>query len=283
MQTKWAGRTISYYEEVDSTNVRAKTEAVNGAAHGTLVVANHQTAGRGRRGRSWGSPEGTNVCMTLILKPKFAPEKASMLTLVMALAVAQGMEKTLRESEVGREKIVDLLHEREVQSTHEDRTKKMQSGIKWPNDIVINGKKVCGILTEMEPEQDRIGHVLIGVGINTHQQEFAPELVDKATSLEAECGFKVSRSVLIANIMEAFEKVYDIFEQHGNLSALKEAYEQMLVNCGKEVCVLDPNGDYRGTALGITDTGELLVRRSDGSVEEVYAGEVSVRGIYGYV
>lgn len=280
IRTKWAGRAVSYYEEMDSTNAQAKTEAENSATHGTLVVANHQTAGRGRRGRSWGSPAGTNICMTLILRPKFAPEKASMLTLVMAFAVARGTEKTLRESDPGQQKMAELLHQRESLTEKKSNGK---NGIKWPNDLVVNGKKVCGILTEMGMEQNRMKYVLIGVGINVHNQKFAPELADKATSIEAECGFKVSRNKLIANIMEAFEEVYDIFEQHGDLSPLKEAYEQMLVNKDREVNVLDPKGDYRGTALGITDTGELLVRRQDGSVEEVYAGEVSVRGIYGYV
>lgn len=290
MRTKWAGRQISFYEETDSTNVRAQIEARNGAKHGTLIVANSQTAGRGRRGRSWDSPSGKNICMTLILKPDFAPEKASMLTLLMALAVARGLEKTLGESDAGRKKTADLQHQRETQLAYgsiagqgTEKTEYSGSGIKWPNDIVINGKKICGILTEMELERNRVAHVLIGVGINVCHQEFAPELVDKATSIETECGFKVSKSELIADIMEAFEEAYDIFVQNGNLCGWREAYEELLVNCGREVSVLDPKGNYQGTALGITDTGELLVRRQDGSVEKVYAGEVSVRGIYGYV
>lgn len=290
MRTKWAGRTVFFYEETDSTNVRAKIEAEAGAKHGTIVVADRQTAGRGRRGRSWTNPAGMNIAFTLILKPDFIPAKASMLTLLMALAVAQGVEKTLRESDGAQQIVADLLRQKayhlaqEEQSENEARKdRRLKSGIKWPNDIVVNGRKICGILTEMSMEKDRIKHVLIGVGINVGRQEFAPELVDKATSIENECGFRVSRGELVVNIMNAFENVYAVFVQDGNLSGLRDAYEGLLVNRGREVCVLDSRGEYRGTALGITDTGELLVRRQDGRVEEVYAGEVSVRGVYGYV
>lgn len=290
MRTKWAGRTVFFYEETDSTNVRAKIEAEAGAKHGTIVVADRQTAGRGRRGRNWTNPAGMNIAFTLILKPDFIPAKASMLTLLMALAVAQGVEKTLRESDGAQQIVADLLRQKayhlaqEEQSENEARKdRRLKSGIKWPNDIVVNGRKICGILTEMSMEKDRIKHVLIGVGINVGRQEFAPELVDKATSIENECGFRVSRGELVVNIMNAFENVYAVFVQDGNLSGLRDAYEGLLVNQGREVCVLDSRGEYRGTALGITDTGELLVRRQDGRVEEVYAGEVSVRGVYGYV
>lgn len=276
IRTKWAGRQISFYEEIDSTNVRARIEAENGAKHGSLVVADRQTAGLGRRGRSWTSPVGTNVAMTIILKPEISPEKAPMLTLVMAVAVAYGMERAIRKSEYGRQRMNDA-----GEMSSEKTAGK--SGIKWPNDIVVNGKKVCGILTEMGMDRNSIKYVMIGVGINVGRQEFAPELADKATSIESECGCRFSRAAFIAEILSAFEKAYEEFIRTGDLSGLRESYEGLLVNKGQEVNVLDPNGDYRGTALGITDTGELRVRLADGSVENVYAGEVSVRGIYGYV
>lgn len=276
IQTKWAGRHISFYEEIDSTNVRARSEAENGAPHGTIVVADRQTAGLGRRGRSWTSPAGTNVAMTIILKPEISPEKAPMLTLVMAVAVAYGTERAIRHSEDGRQRMNGVGGKSSGKSAG-------ISGIKWPNDIVVNGKKICGILTEMGMEQNRIKYVVIGVGVNVGRQEFAPELADKATSLEAECGCRVSRTTLIAEILAAFEEVYEEFTRIGDLSGLREAYEGLLVNKGQKVNVLDPKGDYRGTALGITDAGELRVKLADGNVENVYAGEVSVRGIYGYV
>ena len=255
MDTEWAGHPISFYETINSTNLRAKLDADNGAPEGALVVADMQTAGRGRRGREWSSPAGLNVYFTLILKPRYVPDKASMVTLVMALAVAEGIRETCG----------------------------VEAGIKWPNDIVVNGKKVCGILTEMSVEKDFIHHVVIGVGINVGLQEFAPELADTATSLQAECGRKVPKAALVANIMKAFEKYYESFREKTDLSDLVDSYNKMLVNRGKTVRVLDPKGEYSGVAEGINELGELLVELPDGHVENVYAGEVSVRGVYGYI
>lgn len=274
MQTQWIGQNIRFYEKVDSTNLRAKLEAEKGAESGTLIVAECQTAGRGRRGRVWNSPHGANLYFTLILKPKFAPDKASMLTLVMALAVVRGMEQAMEAEEVVAEPVSDASE------------KSAFPKIKWPNDIVWNDRKVCGILTEMSVQQgvqNRISHVLIGVGINVYQQEFPPELAKKATSLETECGRRISRSKLLADIMQAFEKYYDIFREAESLAGLKKLYNQKLVNCSREVRVLDPKGEFMGIATGINDVGELCVTLADGSTIEVYAGEVSVRGICGYV
>ena len=248
------------YDSIDSTNAQAKRDAASGAPDGTLIVADMQTAGRGRRGREWESPAGKNIYFTLLLRPEFAPDKASMLTLVMALAAAKGMKKACSG-------IPDCP----------------EPQIKWPNDIVVNGRKVCGILTEMSVKRERIDYVIIGVGVNVKRQEFAPELAGKATSLEAECGQRLSREKLLADIMEAFQEYYVLFEKRQSLAELREAYDAMLVNRDREVCVSDPKGEYRGIATGITDTGELCVELPDGSKTQVYAGEVSVRGIYGYV
>lgn len=254
MNTKWAGRRVHFFEELGSTNTQAKLEAESGAAEGTLVVADMQTAGRGRRGRSWSSPAGTNVYFTLILKPAYVPDKASMVTLVMALAVAEGISGTCG----------------------------LRAEIKWPNDVVVNGKKVCGILTEMSAEHGVINHVVIGVGVNVGLQEFPPEIVS-ASSLQAECGREVSRTELLANIMKSFEKYYESFRQNADLSDILDPYNALLVNRDREVRVLDPKGEFQGVARGIDGRGKLLVEREDGSIAEVYAGEVSVRGIYGYI
>jgi BirA family biotin operon repressor/biotin-[acetyl-CoA-carboxylase] ligase len=135
----------------------------------------------------------------------------------------------------------------------------------------------------MSVEKDYIQNVVIGVGINVREQKFAPEIADKATSLEAECGKKISRCTLIGYIMEAFEKNYAKFCINENLSQLLDGYDSMLVNMNREVCVLDPKGEYSGTARGINEEGELIVETADGSLKQVYAGEVSVRGVYGYV
>ncbi len=255
MNTRWAGQAVICFEETDSTNLRAKEEADKGAPEGALVVADMQTAGRGRRGRSWNSPKGVNLYFTLILKPQYETDKASMVTLVMAMAVAEGIRETCG----------------------------VKCGIKWPNDIVINGKKVCGILTEMNLAGTAIRHVLIGVGINVATQDFPWELASTAVSLQEVCGEEISKSILLENIMKAFEKYYKKFCESMDLSLFKEEYNQLMVNRDREVRVLEPGGEYSGIARGMNEMGELLVELPEGRIEKVYAGEVSVRGIYGYV
>ena len=255
METRWAGHPVFYYESVDSTNQQAKRSAEAGCGQGTLIVADMQTAGRGRRGKAWSSPPGTNAYFTLILKPEYDPDCVSMVTLVMALAVAEGIRAACG----------------------------VRAGIKWPNDIVAEGKKLCGMLTEMSMERDYVHHVVVGAGINVRRQEFAPEIARTAVSLEQLCGKKISRAQLIAHVMKAFEEYYGRFEQEHSLAGLLEQYNALLVSRDKEVCVLDPKGEYRGISRGVNAHGELLVELADGSVTEVYAGEVSVRGIYGYV
>lgn len=253
--TKWVGKNLYYYEDTDSTNADAMRLGEEGAEHGTLVVANHQNKGRGRRGRVWQSPVGTTISMSFLVKPEIAPGKASMLTLVMALAVAKGIEEAC-----------DL-----------------STAIKWPNDILVNGKKVCGILTEMKAEMDYIHGVIIGVGINVNVESFPEELQSMATSLILEKGRKVSRAEVIERVAENFEEYYEKFMEAEDLSLLRDLYEERLISKGKTVKVLDPQGEYTGISKGITDTGELVVETQDGKEQQVYAGEVSVRGIYGYV
>ena len=255
MNTRWAGHPVTCYDVIASTNLQAKMDAENGASQGALVVADMQTAGRGRRGRGWSSPPGTNAYFSLILKPEISPDKAAMLTPVMGLAVAEGIRRTCDA----------------------------EAMIKWPNDIVVGGKKVCGILAEMSVERDFIHYVVIGVGINVGQQNFPAEVAQTAICLQEACGKRISRAELVANVMRVFEEYYDIFLERGDLSGLAERYDRLLVNRGREVRVLDPKGEFQGIALGINESGELLVERKDGTVANVYAGEVSVRGIYGYV
>ena len=253
--TKWAGRQVVYYDETDSTNNQAKAAGEKGEVHGTLFVADRQTAGKGRRGRGWESPSGNSVSVTILLRPEIPPVKAPMLTLVMALAVADGIRDVLG----------------------------VDAGIKWPNDIVLNKKKICGILTEMSTEIDYINYVVIGVGINVNQETFPDVIKETATSLKVETGKPVKRAGVIAAVMERFEQYYEQFVQQEDLSGIREAYEACLVNRDRDVRVLDPAGAYEAHAKGINDTGELIVVLPDGTEREIYAGEVSVRGIYGYV
>jgi BirA family biotin operon repressor/biotin-[acetyl-CoA-carboxylase] ligase len=258
MDTKWMGRNLIFYKETASTNLDAKKLADEGAESGALVVADMQTAGRGRRGREWVSPAGKDIYMTLMLRPECRPEKASALTLVMALAVLEAMLEVV-------DKPSGVI------------------GIKWPNDIVIDNKKACGILTEMSAELDGIHYVVIGVGINVNQTQFEGDISKTATSMLIENGEKINRSKLVARVMHYFEEDYEIFANTWDLTGLVDKYNKYLVNCGKEVRVLDPKGEYDAVADGINENGELIVRRKDnGETCLVYAGEVSVRGIYGY-
>lgn len=253
-KTKWVGTEICYFDVTDSTNTQAKSLGEGDAPNGTLVVAGKQESGRGRRGRSFESPAGTGIFMTLLLRPEIEPQNASMLTLVSALAVAKGIEH-----------MVDLP----VQ-------------IKWPNDIVINGKKVCGILTEMSAQMDYVNYIVIGIGINVGNEEFPEEIKDVATSIYLESGKHVNRAMLIKKIWEEFEDYYELYEKTQDLSSLVKEYDSYLVNRGQKVRVLDSKEPYEGKAMGITDRGELIVDTWEAR-RLVSAGEVSVRGVYGYV
>ena len=257
LETRWAGRPVVYYDEIDSTNTRAKELGDKGefANHGTLFVADRQVAGKGRRGRAWESPSGSSISMTILLHPDMLPNKASELTLIMALAVEEGVEKVTG----------------------------LKPGIKWPNDIILSGKKICGILTEMSAEIDYINYVVIGVGINVNMEVFPEEIEKVATSLKIETGDEVKRADLVAAIMESFEKFYEIFMETQDLSGVMDHYNGLLLNRNQKVRVLEPGHEYEAMALGINSLGELIVRLEDGEEREVYAGEVSVRGVYGYV
>lgn len=254
LDTEWAGKQIVCYPETDSTNIQIRHLGDEGAPHGTLAVADRQMAGRGRRGRTWESPGGSCIYMSLLLRPDLAPEKAPMLTLVMACSVAEG--------------IMDCAD--------------VKVQIKWPNDIIANGKKLAGILTEMSTQVDYINHVTIGVGINVNLQHF-PEDIQTATSLFLETGEKRKRAPIIAAVMKRFEENYKIFMRTEDMSGLMEKYSRLLVNQGREVRILGENAGYRACAEGINQKGELVVRKEDGTVENICAGEVSVRGVYGYV
>lgn len=243
------------YEKTDSTNLRIRELAETGAEEGVIALAKEQSAGKGRRGRTWDSPKGDNLYMSILLRPHIDPSMASMLTLIMAYSVAVVLQKQFGT----------------------------KTQIKWPNDLVLDDKKICGILTEMIMEENAIGHVIVGIGININRTQFADELLETATALHLGENISVNPESLAQNIRSEFWKHYTMFLEEENFAFLKEDYEALLVNKGRQVCVLDPAGSYEGKAIGVSDAGELLVEKADGQVEAVFAGEVSVRGIYGYV
>ena len=255
MHTEWVAKEVLYFDTIDSTNTKAQELAEKGYPSGTLVVADKQESGKGRRGRSWVSPSGTGIFMTLMIKPDINPNNASMLTLVAALAIAKAITSVTGE----------------------------EAMIKWPNDIVVNSKKVCGILTEMNAQFDYINHIVVGIGINVHNESFPEEISQMASSLMIEAGGKrFHRAQIIAETMSYFEQYYDTFLKTQDLSALVREYDELLVNRNKSVRVLDPKEPFDGKAMGITPKGELIVETWE-SRKLVSSGEVSVRGIYGYV
>ena len=261
LRTKWFGNKVLFFDSIDSTNSVIKREAEKQVLHGLLAVAEKQTAGKGRRGRAWESPAGSGIWMSFMLTPDIGPEKASMLTIVAAMAVAEAIsEKTGLETK-----------------------------IKWPNDIVIGSHKAVGILTEMSAELSHVNYVVIGIGVNVNTESFPDEIKDVATSLKLEkkrAGMqdtKINRAEIIEAVGRHFEKYYALYIEKQDLSLLRDAYNQKLANAGNKVKAITSEGEKIYTAVGIDDEGLLIVENDDGRRERIRSGEVSVRGLYGYV
>lgn len=252
----WAKRTAEGNFEPVSIEGRAvlpRPEEQTDREMVSVFLADHQTAGKGRKGNIWKSPEYTSVSMSILLYPDISAEKFALLTLVMGLAACQGF--------------------REVSG--------LDIRIKWPNDIVYSGRKMSGILTEMGPSAD---YVVIGIGLNVNIPEFPDQLREKATSLLMECGRTFSREEVTGEVLKKFGNCLIRFLEKGNLSGLLPDYRELLINRGKRVRVLDPAGAFTGKAMDVDENGCLLVESDDtGELVPVSAGEVSVRGIYGYV
>ncbi|WP_022762251.1 MULTISPECIES: biotin--[acetyl-CoA-carboxylase] ligase [unclassified Butyrivibrio] len=266
LNTEWIARDAEFFPVIDSTNNVAKAAGMEGRESGFVAVADRQDAGRGSRGRSWVSPEGYNIFMSLMIRPGIPMDKAAGLTLVMALSISEAIDKLVSDGGISEDA--------------------KRTFIKWPNDIVLNKRKICGILTELHQMPDQKDYfVVIGVGINVNQpiELFPEEIRDTAGSIFSETGKETDRSKLVACCMKCFEDNYEKYVERQNLSALKDSYEKRLINIGKEVKILDPKGEYEAVAEGITDDGSLLISLADGRRETINAGEVSVRGLYGYV
>lgn len=254
LNTKEIGQKILCFDEIDSTNLEVKRQALDDEKHGLVVVAEEQLKGRGRKGRQWVSPKGKGIWMSLMLKPELSPISAPMLTLVAGLAVCEAIQE-----QTG-----------------------LEAQIKWPNDIVVRKKKVCGILTEMNGEIDHLNYIVLGIGVNVNVEGFPKELEDIATSLKIASGKEVSRVQLLQRILEKLEGYYKIFEIDGNLKNLIEAYKSHCITYNKEVKVLGPVETIEGIVVDITNQGELIIETEEGT-SKVVSGEVSVRGMYGYV
>lgn len=253
--SKWIGKVIYYHDCIDSTNLEAKKLGRQKEPEGTVIWAKEQTSGKGRRGRSWESRSGDSLLMSVILRPGIPPSKASMLTLIQALAVRKAIHGM-----TGLEPL-----------------------IKWPNDLVLGGKKVCGILTELELAGRETDFVIIGTGININQTGFSEDLEKTATSLSLETmGKQIEILALMEEVCKEFEIYYEEFLKTEDLSFVSEEYNRYLINKDRQIKVWDPAGEYEAKALGINTLGELLVETKEKELRTVYAGEVSVRGVYGY-
>ena len=251
--TKWLGKDTVFFSTCDSTNTRLQELANAGAKEGTVVISEEQTAGQGRNGRNWNSPKGEGIFLSMLLRPEFKPRYASMITLVTALAVCSALGKN------GVERLF----------------------IKWPNDIVASGKKLCGILTKMSTDAEAIQYIIVGLGINVNQKNFHPEIAKIATSLYIETKEEKSQVNIIADFLSAFETYYEQFRITKDLSLLKEEYNQKLVHRNSMVRIIEEGREKTVKALEINEKGELLVEEQ-GQIRTIIAGEISVRGIYGY-
>lgn len=254
LHTNWAARTVCYEKTLGSTNGRARQLAEEGAVHGTLVTAECQTAGRGRRGRNWYSPEGSGIWMSMVLRPDVRPDRVSMLTIVAAMAVYDALSGRVPGC-----------------------------AIKWPNDMVADGKKVCGILTELSADMNHVKYVILGVGINVNTGAFPGDIDRVAASLHELTGKYFKRSDIIADVWKAFEGYYELFMKTGDLSELMESYNKRLIHRGQLVRIEEGGTEYEAIAQGIDAEGRLLVQKADGQLVPVISGEVSVRGVLGYV
>lgn len=240
------GRVIFHHFRIDSTNAAALKLAAEGAEHGTVVVAEEQTAGRGRLGRTWFSEKSSGIYTSVILRPPLAPAAAPVLTLMAGLAAHRAVSTTTG----------------------------LTVDIRWPNDLLVNGKKVCGILTEMSAEVDRLHAVVLGIGINVNHSLMPPELESIATSLRIEAHRAISRVQVLAALLREIERHYQLLLKSGN-KVITERWEAASSFAhGKRVRVVTPAGEALVTTTGIDASGALKIQYDDGRQESLVAGEV---------
>lgn len=256
LNTKYIGREIIHFEEIDSTNTKGKELASEGAKDGTVIISEFQNKGKGRLGRTWVSPKGKGIWMSIILRPEIDPFSVSKITLLGAVAVNSALK------EIG-----------------------IYTKIKWPNDIILNNKKLCGILTEMSAELNLINYIVMGIGINVNidQKEFPEELINIGTSLKAEFNMKFNRKELVARIVNNFEKYYEEFIEKQSITNCIKVCRENSVLLGNEVDIIEKGKKRRVKALDIGEDGALIVENNNGETEKIISGEVSVRGVYGYI
>lgn len=252
LNTKFIGREIKHFETIGSTNDYAK-EVASKESEGTVIISEEQTKGKGRLGRNWHSKSGEGIWMSVILKPSITPYKAPFITLIAGASIVKAL------NDLGIETL-----------------------IKWPNDIIINGKKICGILTELSAEIERINHIVLGIGINVKTMDFDTEISHIATSLKKE-GYNVSRVDIVRNTLEEFEKLYiDYVENNSKEETIKICREYSAV-IGKEIYAIKGDNKELVKCLDLNEEGNLVVINTQGDKCEIMSGEISIRGLHGYI
>ena len=240
------GHKIIHYFRIGSTNDAALALAANGAEHGTVVLAEEQTAGRGRFGRTWFSERSSGIYVSVVLRPDLPPAAAPGLTLMAGVAAHRAITATTG----------------------------LAADIRWPNDLLVNGKKICGILTEMSAEIGRLHYVALGIGVNVNHRAVPAEIESIATSLRMEGGRSFSRQQILVTLLGELDKGYVDFLDRGTEPIIRAWMEASSYGTGKRIRVHSRNGDYEAETAGLAADGSLRIRRQDGSEELLVAGEI---------
>lgn len=252
LDTSFIGKNIIHFDTIGSTNDYGK-EIAGKEIEGTVIISEEQTKGKGRLGRNWHSRIGEGIWMSIILKPKMTPYKAPFITLIAGAS------------------IVKSLNNLGIDAT-----------IKWPNDVIINGRKLCGILTELSAEIERINHIVLGIGINVKTMDFSPEISEIATSLQKE-GYNLSRVDIVKNVLEQFEKLYIDYVENDIKDKTIKICRQYSAVIGKDIYVIRGENKELVKCLDIDENGNLIVVNSKGEKSEIMSGEISIRGVKGYI
>ena len=252
LKTKFIGKNVLHFETIDSTNDYAK-KIGNELRDGSVIISEEQTKGKGRLGRVWESKAGEGIWMSIILKPNIIPNKAPFITLIAGASIV---------------KALNILG--------------VDAKIKWPNDITINNKKLSGILTELSAEIERVNYIVVGIGMNVKDTDFEEELQDKATSLYKE-NYNVSRIDIVKEILCQFEKLYLDYIEKDDKKEVLDICRQYSAIINKEIYVIKNDQKELVDCNGINEEGNLIIKNKDGNLEEIMSGEVSIRGVKGYV
>ncbi|MCJ7616385.1 MAG: biotin--[acetyl-CoA-carboxylase] ligase [Desulfobacterales bacterium] len=242
-------KNIIFLNETDSTNTRAKELAAQGAPEGTLVIAEKQTEGRGRRGRSWFSPPGGGIYFSLILRPVISPGETPKITLMTAVVLA--------------ETLISLM--------------KLKLRIKWPNDILVNGKKLAGILTEISTEMDAVNYIIVGLGLNVNTQfeKFPQDIKENATSILIENGKQFPRVRLIQHYLKLYEIYYDMFKNN-DFEPIMKRWRELADIIGKQIRVDVIGKTHIGKVVDVDNDGVLILKDDQGRLQRIFSGDVTL-------